>query len=463
MKKQVLCVLLSILGILTSCTDTSSTSSVQMNPDEIKDVKSALEYMKSSYNFQVITQDTTNINLEYYLAYYTPNYYVGKLDGDESYYTGYIQFQNGVSRISIPYGQEEGEEEVSASEILFSDSSLYNNNVTKNLSALDTNNFESGLETIKTKKKSDVVAILNVIGFSQSTYMSLLNNEIELTYSNNTLIIDFTIMQGETGIEYESLIENFGVTDFELIDDFITDGGTPFVPDSSISKIRELFKNNNYIREETNDEGEYTVREYFNPQYYFNDISADYLKEYPTLASYYLGYIKIKKENIAIDEYPTLTYDDVYLFYPVNRAGIQLVTRENPNKAGYAQGAFTTKQDDLAYVMNYPSNLVLWSSLERFTLENGTYSTYDYEIIGDFISNFGITSSEETTLYAKSLDFVFDIDETAESNTTAEFILNCEDQNGTEVIYSMKFNSFGEANYEPVESFLDDYELRLEE
>lgn len=446
-----------ISSSISSTTSSSSTSSSSEIVD-IKDVKSALEYMKNSYNFQVTTQNLSAItDMDYYWAYYTSTYYVGKFNTDNSEYEGYIQFDEGISRISV----SEEDEIVYASELLSNSQDLYTNLLTRNLSNLDLNNISEG-DSIEIRKKNDVVSLLSVMGFNSSTYVSLASNKLNLNYSKNILTITFSLNQATNVIDYEVLIECFGESSYIPVDEFIDKGGTYYVVNDDLSRIRTLFNNNNYIRNEYDENGEVVTSEYFTHQYYFNDISESYLTEYPTLASYYLGYVRIKKDNLKIGSYTTLNYDDVYMFMVSNRTEVQLVTRNNPDNEGYAQGAFTSRQDDITYVMNYPSRLLLWDELEKFDFDGTKYITEDYEIINDFISNFGITSSSETTLYANNLEIDYDLSK-SDFESEVRLTLNCTDESGTEIVYNMNFSSFGSAYFEPVENFLDDYQIRIED
>lgn len=452
-KIKVLYCLATLGAILCSCSKGGSSSEpFDDDPENIVDVKTCLLYMKSAYNFQLKTMNTTS-NSTYYEAFYTSSYYLSQYNTDYSYLNGYIQFSNGVSRLEIPYGQDE----VCSSEIVFDDKALYKDDYSINLSSLNIDEIDSG-ESITLKKKSAINAILPLIGISSNYYISLKNYELSLSYLEDTLTISFALSSNGTSYEYETTISYFGESSVEEVEAFVQSGGEAYQLENEISQIRELFYKDNYTREELNSEGEYNIREYFTTQYYFDDISESYLTSNVEFYQYFCGYLKIQKDNLKIGSYSTLNYDDVYLIYALDRENVSLVTRENPSRSGYAQGAFTTIESDLSYVMNYPSNLLVWSDFQRFRQDGDVYYTEDYEIIDDFISNFGITVAEGMTVYVVDLEFSYKLDG---ENTTATFVLNCVNQDNQEVVYTMNFGSFGTTAYEPIENFLDTYGIRI--
>jgi len=462
MKFKKLCLGLLFVSLLTSCNNQidSSSSISMMDVNEIKDVKTALKYMKEVSNFEVRTHDVTNSKSLYYTAYYNQSYYVGKLKDDESNYKGYILFDEGISEIEL-VEQADSSLKLYASEIRTASHDLYDNDLTANLSKLDVDAMESGESNTFTSKE-DIIAILGICGFSKATYLSLKGFSLTASYtSSNEVEISFAVIQGETTYSYLTTIRNFGSSSYSEIDDFISGGGQPYQVNQDLDTIRNLFYANNYVRNEFFDTGKTRLSEYFTPQYYFNDIKADYIAQYPDLAAYYSGYVYIKKDKLTISGYSELNYDGVFLAYTLERKSIQLVTRENPSKAGYAQEAFLSHQDDLTYVMNYPSNLYLWDHFERFELKDNVYRTEDYDIIGDFIKNFNITSSSSTTMYATSLDLSYTLDSSSHSNSVVELTLNCHDEESNEIIYNMYFTSFGTAYYTPMEDFIDTYNIRM--
>lgn len=463
-KNKLICLFFSVFS-LVSCNEVTSSSqnSSSIDTSNITSSKDVLNFMKDNYSFNVRTRVKRNNGsyASYYYATYTPSYYLGKLSTSESSYKGYIAIDNEVADFEIV--NENEEDKVIVSERLEENghvvNKLYENSITSNLSALNLESFDG----TTLKGKENIISLLNVSGFTSNDYLTIKDYQLNFTFdaTKKELLMNFSTSKAGDIKEYTATFNNFGTAKNEKVDEYIKNGGKIYVASENQKTLRNLFKENNYLREQLDSNGNFEIREYFTKQYYYNDFSDEYLSQNPTLATYMLGYIYINKENLTLPGYKSLNYDDVYLFHISNSNTVSLVTREDPESLGNAQGGFTSKQSDVSYVMNYPSNLYLFKHFERFK-ENGEFlTTTDYDIIHDFINNFGITSSSDVTLLATSLDIDFHLDEDVKEEYV-NFKLNCIDQNSSkEVIYEFNFSKFGITEHEAVTKFIKQYDIGI--
>lgn len=413
---------LSGLG-LVSCNDNTSSSSNSSNssnsetnitytpnkleaPGTITSVNDFVNYIKkdtSSYSIQIIQDDIVQM-----YKVFTPNYIYNEYTFDDKLSDGYIFADKGVCKFEF-----NDDYEVKISEVLTEDNKtitkLYENNTVLSLYNWSLNGDASST-SFKLTRKNEIMRFLKTCGISASSYLDLSSEDksitLELKVANGKpcLVINFEL-SGTIQSSYSIKISNLGTAKLDTLEDLIAATPKAYEASSELKSIKELFANDNYTRFVYDDQGEIMETEYFTSQYYYNDFSDEYLKQEPTLMSYMKGYLYINEANpLKLYGNIDLYYQDVYMFYISNRTTLNLVTREDPNNAGHAQGGFTQVQDDVTEVMNYPKNLVLFDNYYKFNQnEDGSYVTSDSEIISDIISNFGITASSGVTMSATDL------------------------------------------------------------
>ncbi len=447
----------------TSSSNNSNSSQVTYTPNKleqpgtISSINDIVNYLKkdtSSYSIQ-ITQDGI---IQMYKAF-TPNYMYNEYTFDDKYSDGYIFADKGVCKFEF-----DENDDIKLSEVLSEEDSvitkLYDNNTVSSLYNWSLNGDLSGT-SYTLSKKNEIMRFLKTCGISASSYLDLTDGVLKLELkadSNNSpyLLIDFTL-EGTVTTTYSIKIFNLGTASISSLDDLVNSTPHAYIVNYDLKAIRELFKNDNYTRFVYDDNNNVMETEYFTSQYYYNDFSDEYLKQEPTLISYMKGYLYInEEEKLSLYGNTSLYYQDVYMFYVNNRTSFQLVTREDPNNPGYAQGGFTQKQDDVTEVMNYPKNLVLFDNYYKFTQkEDGSYSTTDSTIIADVISNFGVTASSGVTMAATDLVISFTKDDNA-SIKDITLTLNTQNYITGDALdpFVFNFSNFGTTSYQIVEDYI---------
>lgn len=439
----------------------SSTGSYVANkleqPGELKTIKDIFDYIsKSTSSYTVMTTQDDVVD---FARVFTPNYIYNEYIADNQLSDGYIYADNGVCKFVF-----DDKDNVKVSEVIKENDAvikdLYNNNFVNSFYGMDLGS-SSNVTSFKLTGKNNIMKFFRICNVPASSYLDLKDYTITLEYKlkNNkpSIQVDFEL-SGSTSTKYSLSIYDFGSSSISLLEDTVNNVPHAYQVPSDLQTAKDLFANNNYTRFVYSDTGDVDEAEYFTTQYYFNDFSDSYLKQYPELASYFRGYIKIsEKEKQTLYGSTPLIYDDVYMFYVLNRSSFQLVTRENPNEEGHAQGGFTQKQNDITEVMNYPCNLTLFDNFYLFdkTAEN-TYTTTDTTLIGDVISNFNVTASSGSTMSVDTMDIICNIDSTNSSKTTITIKLNTINyMTGASLDpFEFIFGDFGTTSYKVVEDYI---------
>lgn len=478
---KVLLVSLLSLGVLVGCNQTtqdsssnsssSSISSVSVNSiGQLNTIKDALDYISDPNSSYEVRVDRAS-QIANYRWIFTPIYsYVAYNSGTDYTYAGFITTPQGIASYSLERSDTSDDVITTGEAILDANgntvTSLYDNSTVTSLVNLDYSSLDTSSTSLKTSRRVFCESILKLANLPSSTYLNLVNG-ITLTVANNKLTASFVARVDGKEVQYTYTFSNFGKAKVDSLEEFYYNGGSSFVPDATLKGVRDLFNQDNYLRTEMLDDNNFAVREYFTKQYYFNEVSDSYLASYPELAAYAnRGYVYLSNpdEGIILPGYTEeLIYDDVYLFYSTNNT-ISLVTRNNPNEPGHAQGGFLLKQDDISEVMNYPKNLLLFSNMQKLVYEDGVYKTDDYNIGLDFINNFGITVPDGMTMGWTTLDMKITGDVTS-LDCKVEFILNVFNATTNEMLtpYTFSFSNFGTTSYTPIDKFITDngFELNL--
>lgn len=449
----------SLVSTSGTTTDASSSSAEQSSFHTVKEALNYLNREEARYSLKTyINKRAARPNL-IFTADYT------WMQDDDDYQSGYVKTAAGVASYSIE-SDENKKDYVLAGEVLKSGAdpitSLYDNSTVVSLFDVDFSSLKDGTE-VSTSKRNVCTKVMNLIDLSDSSYLFLKDvMDFKLDTATQTLTISFTL--SDTNAAYQLVLTDFYTARVDLLDSFVAEGGTPFTPTAEETKVRDLFAADNYLREEPLSDGSTGVLEYFTDQYYFNYASSKYISTYPELVQYAnRGYIHISKPeaiNIEGTSGP-LIYDDVFLTYTDSQQKIKLITQENSEKPGYARGAFTTKQDDVSAVMNYPKNLLLFKRMQYLTYADGVYSTDDYDIGVDFFKNFGITSSDDLTMGWSTIDMKIegDIDSSEVKVTFTANVFNAETHAPLSP-YVFTFTNFGTTAFKPMEDFIEKYSLR---
>lgn len=446
-----------------SNTTSSSSSSSQYvankleQPGELKTIKDVIDYIsKSTSSYTVMnTQD----DIVDFARVFTPNYVYNEYIADNSFSDGYIYADQGVCK--FVYDEKDN---VKISEVVKENGNvckdLYNNSFVNSFYGMDLGD-KSNVTSYTLTGKTNIMKFFKICNVPASSYLDLKDYSVTLEFklkdNKPSIQVDFEL-SGSIKTKYSLSIYDFGTSKISILENTVSNVPHAYNVPTNLNTVKDLFSKDNYTRFVYSDNGEVDESEYFTTQYYFNDFSDSYIKQYPELASYWRGYIKISEtEKQTLYGNTPLIYDDVYMFYILNRSSFQLVTRENPSEEGHAQGGFTTKQTSVAEVMNYPSKLSLFDNFYLFDeKDENTYSTTDATLISEVISNFNVSSPSGVTMAVDSMDIVCDFDSSDTTKNSITFKLNTYNYSTGAKLdpFEFNFSDFGTTSYKVVEDYI---------
>ncbi len=323
---------------------------------------SAMKQLQTINNF---TLDIYNTSLgDKGFIYFTSNYYYDVLN---SY--GYVKGNNGVFQFDVDHKGQFVSNEIKEE----FNGKLYSNNFISSFRDFNLDSLNENDETLQITTKENRIAFLNLIGEDYMKYTSI-----------NTLIGNYDKNKGllfELTFNDESYI-NVGVLDVNSthckeVEDYMKTAKA-FVPETTISEIRRLIKNNNftrYIYDETT-ENKIIGKEYFTEDYYcLNYFTTEYV-------IYSTGYISLVDKSYN----GTKIANGSYLVTP----GISDEANVNVFLGHYA-----FIETSMPEIMNYPSNLEMFDYLNLFSMSEdlGCMFTQDAIITTDVYNNFGVANA----------------------------------------------------------------------
>lgn len=386
-KKNLFCLGLSIISVLSSCSNvdlsssddisnnnSSSTSEVEFSGSS---VYSYLEYLKSNNNYLM---DVTCSN-EVYHHYVTPNYFYKEFIDQYPY--GYISCNEGIYKIEY-YDNKLVSHELSKDSNGNNLTNIYSNNLITTFSSIDLSKIsDTTSSSITLDNKLNKLSIFNIADISVSYFMNLDKITISIL-EDKSLSIDVTFIDEIDNVtssvtsypSYNIHIFDIGVAHYLPIEDYISSGNSYYKVNSKLAVFKEYMLSNNYTRiyyDSDYSETEIAGSEIFNNRYYYVDYSDGYLKYNTSI--YEIGNIGLKDYV-----YNNVNYTGTYYF---TLSQLPILT----------QSALNTSYD-IPDVMNYPSKLKILSNLQFLESSNDNYYTcYESEMISDFITNFNLTDS----------------------------------------------------------------------
>jgi hypothetical protein len=455
----------SASGVSSSSSSTTSTSSLPSSED-VNDIATFLGYLsKEGSVYQTEVKEGTKSLAK---SVYRPDYFGWSEDKETN---GYFLSKEGVASFSLEKNDEGDREFVSGFLLKDEKGKAYSSIYAASLSSFY--GFSSSVKgaTASFTDKKEVLFLLSMAGFGGGDYLKLSGYKADVSYKSvggiKSLLISFLIQD----VSYTLTVDHLETASIDSADLYLKENGEAFVPDADESRIFALFALNEFSHSIYN-EDQLLSTEYFNPQYYYMYYSDLALQAQPLLASYMKGYVKLdsKGEGLSLYTSKALIYDDIYLFQISKEGAVSLITRENPNRIGYAQGGFTSVQEDVVSVMNYPSNLLLLKELQFLKKKSeGKYEITNQKLIQDFIKNFNIYGAavSNTVSVESSLLTVTFTEGDRDSTCKVGFHLKVDGATGVESTTTIEdqmidFTGFGRTTYQPVENFLTKNNLKID-
>lgn len=398
---------------------------------ENKDLKGALNALKKGQNYTLTSALSTG---EVTKVYYTKS---AILKENNSGSVGYIQDKKGIYRIDLE------NKEWLPSALLKNDegelySSLWKNDFIYSFKDFDFSKLEYQDENIALiHDKMNLLTYLNLLDQDVNTLSTIQSLKVEKVQAENALTFTLSYRDQKQMV---TTVSEVGSTTISTIEEFLQNGGKRYVNTKEQDRMIDLFSGFNYKRRCLDNDNETVVgHEWYNPNYFYGEWEAEYLKEH-------IGEImEIGVVGVKNKQFNNQTLNGSYYYY-LNSQGMSIVTTAPVNE-----------NPDVTKVYNYPTYLELFSNFQYFkeaTDYEDTIYTQNLDLMNDFCNNFQIAEILQTNHCSlSSLEISYDLKEN-NSECVVVFCLYYYYNNQLGA-FMYPFVEFGNSNIAIVDYFLN--------
>lgn len=381
MSKKTRILLLLCPLLLASCGANSSL--------ENKGLKGALDTLRKAQNYTLTSTLSTG---EVTKSYYTKS---AILKENNSGSVGYIQDKKGIYRIDLE------NKEWLPSALLKNDegelySSLWKNDFIYSFKDFDFSKLEYQDENIALiHDKMNLLTYLNLLDQDVNTLSTIQSLKVEKVQAENALTFTLSYRDQKQMV---TTVSEVGSTTISTIEEFLQNGGKRYVTTKEQDRMIDLFSGFNYKRRCLDNDNETVVgHEWYNPNYFYGEWEAEYLKEH-------IGEImEIGVVGVKNKQFNNQTLNGSYYYY-LNSQGMSIITTAPVNE-----------NPDVTKVYNYPTYLELFSNFQYFkeaTDYEDTIYTQNLDLMNDFCNNFQIAEILQTNHCSlSSLEISYDLKE----------------------------------------------------
>ena len=423
MSKKTRILLLLCPLLLASCGANSSL--------ENKGLKGALDTLRKAQNYTLTSTLSTG---EVTKSYYTKS---AILKENNSGSVGYIQDKKGIYRIDLE------NKEWLPSALLKNDegelySSLWKNDFIYSFKDFDFSKLEYQDENIALiHDKMNLLTYLNLLDQDVNTLSTIQSLKVEKVQAENALTFTLSYRDQKQMV---TTVSEVGSTTISTIEEFLQNGGKRYVNTKEQDRMIDLFSGFNYKRRCLDNDNETVVgHEWYNPNYFYGEWEAEYLKEH-------IGEImEIGVVGVKNKQFNNQTLNGSYYYY-LNSQGMSIITTAPVNE-----------NPDVTKVYNYPTYLELFSNFQYFkeaTDYENTIYTQNLDLMNDFCNNFQIAEILQTNHCSlSSLEISYDLKEN-NSECVVVFCLYYYYNNQLGA-FMYPFVEFGNSNIAIVDYFLN--------
>lgn len=409
--------------LLASCGANSSL--------ENKGLKGALDTLRKAQNYTLTSTLSTG---EVTKSYYTKS---AILKENNSGSVGYIQDKKGIYRIDLE------NKEWLPSALLKNDegelySSLWKNDFIYSFKDFDFSKLEYQDENIALiHDKMNLLTYLNLLDQDVNTLSTIQSLKVEKVQAENALTFTLSYRDQKQMV---TTVSEVGSTTISTIEEFLQNGGKRYVNTKEQDRMIDLFSGFNYKRRCLDNDNETVVgHEWYNPNYFYGEWEAEYLKEH-------IGEImEIGVVGVKNKQFNNQTLNGSYYYY-LNSQGMSIITTAPVNE-----------NPDVTKVYNYPTYLELFSNFQYFkeaTDYEDTIYTQNLDLMNDFCNNFQIAEILQTNHCSlSSLEISYDLKEN-NSECVVVFCLYYYYNNQLGA-FMYPFVEFGNSNIAIVDYFLN--------
>ena len=359
------------------------------NSLENKGLKGALDTLRKAQNYTLTSTLSTG---EVTKSYYTKS---AILKENNSGSVGYIQDKKGIYRIDLE------NKEWLPSALLKNDegelySSLWKNDFIYSFKDFDFSKLEYQDENIALiHDKMNLLTYLNLLDQDVNTLSTIQSLKVEKVQAENALTFTLSYRDQKQMV---TTVSEVGSTTISTIEEFLQNGGKRYVNTKEQDRMIDLFSGFNYKRRCLDNDNETVVgHEWYNPNYFYGEWEAEYLKEH-------IGEImEIGVVGVKNKQFNNQTLNGSYYYY-LNSQGMSIITTAPVNE-----------NPDVTKVYNYPTYLELFSNFQYFkeaTDYEDTIYTQNLDLMNDFCNNFQIAEILQTNHCSlSSLEISYDLKE----------------------------------------------------
>lgn len=476
-KPLMLSLCLLVLPLAGCKDDTSSSSDPIINPGptinvDYSSAKAAIDSIQGATNFTVATTIVETMNTgtadapvyskvtTKFNNYYTPTYsWCDYTDAEE----GYAVKDGSVFRLNLYNDQ------IVASDAYADDdgnklTSIYDVVASPIPAASAVASADASAPSIEISNKNARLAFIEFVQFDQTFFADIVSFTAAIGTDEDGAQALVLTMTGSDETTITSTFGDFGTTAVQDIVDFLSeeDSGAA-VYDSTLVKAMNGFLGDNFTKltyESLNyvEDNPVIGEEIYHPDYWYGGY-------YPEsgYSIYSLGYVSLP-QKVYTD--PTTgqkaNLDGAYLFYLNDTmSAVRTVALSYP--------AFTTNISDMAYIMDYPSNMVLWDHNLQFMepyddpslpVDGEAFITYDNYMMYDFFETAQIMNSLQaatTVMSCLLIDLIMVVNLDAAGNLdTVDFLFDIL-LNGSAIQLQLTYTDFGTTTIPALDQWMQTY------
>lgn len=467
-----LCMLaLPLMGCHDENTSGDSSEGPKINVD-YSSAKAAIDSIQEAQNYTVATKIVENMNIgtadepvyskitTNFSNYFTPTYtWCDYEDAEE----GYASKDGAVFHLNL-YNDE-----IIASDAYVDESgnkltSIYDIVVSPIPAASFVESADANAQTINISNKNARLAFIEFIQFDETFFADVQSFTASIGTSEDGEQALVLTMTGTDETVITSAFHSFGSTSVNEVAAYLnSEGSGAAVYDSTLVKAMDGFLGNNFTKltyESLNYSEDNPVigEEIYHSDYWYGGYYPD-----SGYSIYSLGYVSLpQKTYVDESEGLEVDLDGAYLFY-LNETMTELRT------IALAYPAFTTNVSDMAFIMDYPSNMVLWNHNLQFMqpyedpslgLDGEMFITYDYYMMYDFFEIAQVMNSLQaatTVMSCMLIDLIMVVNlDNAGNLDTVDFLFDIL-LNGSSVTLQYTYTDFGTTTIPALDEWMQTY------
>ena len=467
-----LCMLaLPLMGCHDENTSGDSSEGPKINVD-YSSAKAAIDSIQGAQNYTVATKIVENMNIgtadepvyskitTNFSNYFTPTYtWCDYEDAEE----GYAVKDGSVFRLNLYNDQ------IVASDAYADDdgnklTSIYDVVASPIPAASFVESADANAQTINISNKNARLAFIDFIQFDETFFADVQSFTASIGTSEDGEQALVLTMTGTDETVITSTFHSFGSTSVNEVAAYLnSEGSGAAVYDSTLVKAMNGFLGDNFTKltyESLNyvEDNPVIGEEIYHPDYWYGGY-------YPEsgYSIYSLGYVSLP-QKVYTD--PTTgqkaNLDGAYLFHLNDTmSAVRTVALSYP--------AFTTNISDMAYIMDYPSNMVLWDHNLQFmepyddpslSVEGEAFITYDNYMMYDFFETAQILNSLQaatTVMSCLLIDLIMVVNLDAAGNLdTVDFLFDIL-LNGSAIQLQLTYTDFGTTTIPALDQWMQTY------